>query len=55
LTTTADGLSVGTSKNTYNVQGYFENKSFSARVAYTYRVVVLQWTGSEHGVYAIQT
>jgi iron complex outermembrane receptor protein len=28
---------VGTSKNTYNVQGYFENKSFSARVAYTYR------------------
>jgi iron complex outermembrane recepter protein len=28
---------VGTSKNTYNVQGYFENKMFSARVAYTYR------------------
>jgi iron complex outermembrane receptor protein len=37
LPTTADGRLVGTSKNTYNVQGYFENKSFSARVAYTYR------------------
>jgi iron complex outermembrane recepter protein len=37
LQTTADGRLVGTSKNTYNVQGYFENKSFSARVAYTYR------------------
>jgi iron complex outermembrane recepter protein len=37
LTTTADGRLVGTSKNTYNVQGYFENKTFSARVAYTYR------------------
>jgi iron complex outermembrane recepter protein len=37
LTTTADGRLVGTSKNTYNVQGYFENKFFSARVAYTYR------------------
>jgi iron complex outermembrane receptor protein len=32
-----DNRLVGTSKNTYNVQGYFENKSFSARVAYTYR------------------
>ncbi len=32
-----DDRLVGTSKNTYNVQGYFENKSFSARVAYTYR------------------
>jgi len=28
---------VGTSKNTFNVIGYFENKYFSARVAYTYR------------------
>jgi iron complex outermembrane receptor protein len=37
LRTTADGRLVGTSKNTYNVQGYFENKFFSARVAYTYR------------------
>jgi iron complex outermembrane recepter protein len=37
LPTTADGRLVGTSKNTYNVQGYFENKLFSARVAYTYR------------------
>jgi iron complex outermembrane receptor protein len=37
LPTTADGRLVGTSKNTYNVQGYFENKAFSARVAYTYR------------------
>jgi iron complex outermembrane receptor protein len=28
---------VGTSKNTYNVSGYFENKMFNARVGYTYR------------------
>jgi iron complex outermembrane receptor protein len=27
----------GTSKNTYNVSGYFENKRFNARVSYTYR------------------
>jgi iron complex outermembrane receptor protein len=32
-----DDRLVGASKNTYNIQGYFENKSFSARVAYTYR------------------
>jgi iron complex outermembrane receptor protein len=32
-----DNRLVGTSKNTYNVSGYFENKHFSARVAYTYR------------------
>jgi iron complex outermembrane receptor protein len=32
-----DDRLVGTSKNTYNVSGYFENKMFSARVAYTYR------------------
>jgi iron complex outermembrane recepter protein len=32
-----DDRLVGTSKNTYNLQGYFENKHFSARVAYTYR------------------
>jgi iron complex outermembrane recepter protein len=28
---------VGTSKDTFNAIAYFENKSFSARVAYTYR------------------
>jgi len=28
---------VGTSKNTYNVSGYFENDRFSARLSYTYR------------------
>jgi iron complex outermembrane receptor protein len=28
---------VGTSKNTYNVNAYFENQMFNARVAYTYR------------------
>jgi iron complex outermembrane receptor protein len=28
---------VGSSKNTYNLEGYFENDTFSARVAYTYR------------------
>ncbi|MEW5836538.1 MAG: TonB-dependent receptor [Pseudomonadota bacterium] len=27
----------GTSKNTYNVSGYFENKRFNARISYTYR------------------
>jgi len=27
----------GTSKNTYNVSGYFENQRFNARVSYTYR------------------
>lgn len=33
-----DGQPVfGTSKNTYNVSGYFENKLFSARVSYSYR------------------
>jgi iron complex outermembrane receptor protein len=35
--TTGDARLVGTSKNTYNVQGYFETQHFSARVAYTYR------------------
>jgi iron complex outermembrane receptor protein len=37
LVTNGDARLVGTSKSTYNVQGYFENKVFSARVAYTYR------------------
>src|SRR6202022_2438256 len=32
-----DNRLVGTSKNTYNVSGYFENKMFNARVAYIYR------------------
>jgi len=32
-----DNRLVGTSKNTYNVSGYFENHMFNARVAYTYR------------------
>jgi iron complex outermembrane receptor protein len=32
-----DDRLVGTSRNTYNVSGYFENAHFSARVAYTYR------------------
>jgi len=32
-----DDRLVGTSKNTYNVSGYFENKMFNARVSYTYR------------------
>ena len=35
---TDDGAPMlGTSKNTYNVGGYFENDVFNARVAYTYR------------------
>ncbi len=34
---TGDNRLVGTSKNTYNVSGYFENKMFNARVGYTYR------------------
>ncbi|MDB6044015.1 MAG: chiP-II [Gammaproteobacteria bacterium] len=37
LVTNGDDRLVGTSKNTFNVSGYFENKQFSARVAYTYR------------------
>jgi iron complex outermembrane receptor protein len=37
LVTTGDDRLVGTSKNTYNATGYFENKHFSARVAYNYR------------------
>lgn len=32
-----DNRLVGTSKNTYNVSGYFENKMFNVRVGYTYR------------------
>jgi iron complex outermembrane receptor protein len=27
----------GTSKNTFNVSGYFENQMFNARISYTYR------------------
>jgi iron complex outermembrane receptor protein len=37
LPTSGDNRLVGTSKNTYNVSGYFENKLFNARVGYTYR------------------
>lgn len=34
----ADGLPVvGNSKNTYNIETYFENDQFNARLAYTYR------------------
>jgi iron complex outermembrane receptor protein len=32
-----DDRLVGTSKNTYNVSGYFENTMFNARIGYTYR------------------
>ena len=35
--TSDDDRLVGTSENTYNVGGYFENDSFNARVTYTYR------------------
>ena len=35
--TVTDTRLVGASKNTYNLQGYFETAKFSARVAYTYR------------------
>ncbi|HEY4214094.1 MAG TPA: TonB-dependent receptor [Steroidobacteraceae bacterium] len=37
LVTNGDDRLVGTSKNSYNVSAYFENKQFSARVTYTYR------------------
>ncbi len=37
LVTNGDDRLVGTSKNTYNVSAYFENKHINARVAYTYR------------------
>ena len=32
-----DSRLVGTSKNTYNLNGYYENAHFSARIAYNYR------------------
>jgi iron complex outermembrane recepter protein len=35
--TASDHRLVGASKNTYNLQGYFETAHFSARVSYTYR------------------
>ncbi|TAA40065.1 TonB-dependent receptor [Pseudoxanthomonas winnipegensis] len=35
--TDTDTPMFGTSKNTYNVAGYFENDTFSARVSYSYR------------------
>jgi iron complex outermembrane receptor protein len=35
--TPGDHRLVGTSKNTYNVSAYFENKMFNARIGYTYR------------------
>ena len=47
-----DDRLVGTSKNTYNVSGYFENKMFNARVCVHLPVGVLQRPGSQHGVYA---
>ncbi len=37
LVTNGDDRLVGTSKDTYNLSGYFENAHFSARVSYTYR------------------
>lgn len=37
LVTNGDDRLVGTSKNTFNVIGYYETAHFSARVAYTYR------------------
>jgi iron complex outermembrane receptor protein len=32
---------VGSSKDTYNLEGYYENDSFNARLAYTYRSAYL--------------
>jgi iron complex outermembrane receptor protein len=37
ITSGSDARLVGTSRNSYNLQGYFETKHFSARVAWTYR------------------
>ncbi|HZF16007.1 MAG TPA: TonB-dependent receptor [Steroidobacteraceae bacterium] len=37
LVTNGDDRLVGTSKNTYNLSGYYENAHFNARVTYTYR------------------
>ena len=34
---TGGGPLVGTSKNTWNASGYYENEHFSARISYTYR------------------
>jgi iron complex outermembrane recepter protein len=36
-TTNGDTRLVGTSKNTYNVTGYYEDQHFNARVAYNFR------------------
>jgi iron complex outermembrane receptor protein len=35
--TNGDDRLVGTSKNSYNLSGYFENETLSARITYTYR------------------
>jgi iron complex outermembrane receptor protein len=37
LVTNGDDRLVGTSKNTFNIMGYYENAHFSARIAYNYR------------------
>jgi len=37
LVTNGDDRLVGTSKNTYNLSGYYEDAHFSARLTYTYR------------------
>ncbi|HEX4388998.1 MAG TPA: TonB-dependent receptor, partial [Steroidobacteraceae bacterium] len=37
LTISGDDRLVGTSKNTFNIMGYYENAHFSARIAYNYR------------------
>lgn len=37
LVTNGDDRLVGTSKNTYNLSGWYENAHFNARVSYTYR------------------
>ena len=47
-----DDRLVGTSKNTYNLSGYFENKHVQRARRLHLPVVVLQRSRSQHGVHA---
>jgi iron complex outermembrane recepter protein len=49
--TTGNCDMIGTSKNSYNLGGYFENDRFSARVAYNYRSTFLNGTDRNSAIY----
>jgi iron complex outermembrane receptor protein len=50
-TTTGNCDLVGTSKNSYNIGGFFENDSFSARVTYNYRSSFLNGLDRKSAIY----